>query len=162
MKLPEIPETWNILENFAQWYSDNNYPIRVPPDAKVYPIDISYSFCIFRQDVYQVELYLAKAGCTSPRHSHSCEQIIVPLGGTLIAVNEDGTTTAPTTSAEYHKLTAKQPIGRSHQVSGGLNGFMFINMQKWNSKEAMNSAILTAYHGPSTGPIHDKLLAEYL
>jgi hypothetical protein len=53
-----IPETWNSLEEFAHWFKDNGYPMRVPANMQVYITDNSYSCVTFRQSIYQVELYL--------------------------------------------------------------------------------------------------------
>jgi len=68
-----IPDTWNTLSDFTKWYVDNNYPILVPDNVQVFPTDVSYSVCVFRRDVYQVELYIAKPEFMSslpPNHWH--------------------------------------------------------------------------------------------
>jgi hypothetical protein len=40
---------WNTIEEFAQWYKDNGFPIRPPFEDPVYVTDISYSYVLFRE-----------------------------------------------------------------------------------------------------------------
>jgi hypothetical protein len=162
----QIPDTWPSLQHFAEWYTENNYPIRVPENVTIYPTDISYSCCVFRQDVYQVEIYLGKPNFTSSKHSHPFDQLIIFLGGHLTGIRQGGTLvgnlggpiTSQSSKEKPHKdfgnisniLTAKN----WHEVTGKDQGFIFFNLQKWPDKSSMTSAVVE-YIGDSLGTLHD-------
>jgi hypothetical protein len=169
-----IPETWPSLEEFTLWYTENNFPIRVPETAKVYPTDVSYSCCIFRQDVYQVEIYLGAPNFVSSKHAHPFEQKIIFLGGHLSGSRgvEDissgtGSLGSPITENSSSELPHPDTllpgtilsIGHWHQVISHNQGFIFLNCQKWQSKNEMTSAVVH-YEGDPLGSIHEKLIDE--
>lgn len=163
-----IPNTWDSLKDFAQWYIENNYPIRVPENARVYPTDVSYSCCVFRQDVYQVEIYLAKPNFSSSKHTHPFEQLIIFLGGHLSGANQNSQTIGslgePITSASSSTIPHKQfgrvssilTPGNWHSISGHDQGFIFFNLQRWSDAKQMTSAVVE-YNGDSLGTIHDSI-----
>jgi hypothetical protein len=166
-----IPNTWKDLEEFTQWYIDNVYPMRVPENVRIWPTDFSYSATIFRQDVYQVEIYLARENFTSSRHTHPFEQKIIFLGGNFKGTrpakngnivskvfgsspNENMDNELPGKDA-FDVASILKP-GEWHQIESGQQGFIFLNLQKWPSKEIMDSAVVH-YGGESLGPEHDKI-----
>lgn len=154
-----IPETWPTLNDFTQWYKDNNYPIRMPHDAYVYPTDVSYSVCVFRQDVYQAEMYLARPYFMSTRHSHPFEQQIIFVGGDLVGRRGFGDQVSPISSllpSEGGMVGGVLPPQHWHEVGSGEHGFVFFNCQKWPNKEMMTSAVVE-YNGPSLGEMHNDI-----
>lgn len=169
-----VPDTWNTLSEFVSWYVENNYPIRVPENARVYPTDVSYSCCVFRQDVYQVELYLAKPNFTSTKHYHPFEQQIIFLGGHMWGKRGNAVSESPIVhlgkplssemssempSADSNKISGLLPTIHWHEVSAGEQGFIFFNCQKWQSKDLMDSAVVS-YNGDSLGELHDKIIRK--
>lgn len=168
-----VPETWETLNDFADWYVEKNYPIRVPANVSVYPTDVSYSCCVFRQDVYQVEMYLAKPNFKSSRHAHPFEQVIIFLGGHMSGVRgvndtqigdevflgnpltDDTSVTMP--HPQSFARGSVLPAGQWHEVSGYGQGFVFFNLQKWKSKEIMTSAVVE-YEGDALGDIHTHII----
>lgn len=163
-----VPETWTSLTEFVAWYRANNYPWRVPENVQIYPTDVSYSCCIFRQDVYQVEIYLAKPDFTSTPHSHPFEQQIIFLGGHMTGERsgETGTmgrdidqcTNAQSVGRDSFRPSTPLPAGAWHQVSAGRQGFIFFNCQRWPSVEAMTSAVV-AYNGEPLGHLHKQIIS---
>ena len=165
-----VPKTWSTLTEFVTWYKANNYPWRVPQTAQVYPTEVSYSCCIFRQDVYQVEIYLARPNFTSTQHSHPFEQQIIFLGGHMMG-NRDGITTSGSAGNDIDRCTDTQVPGKDsfgiglpllsgqwHEVSAGRQGFIFLNCQRWPSTEAMTSAVV-AYNGEPLGDMHKQIIS---
>jgi hypothetical protein len=76
-----LPETWDTLEDFAHWFKDHGYPMRVPANMQIYVTDHSYSCVVFRHDVYQAELYMIAPGKKGTPHSHDFENLPLHLGG---------------------------------------------------------------------------------
>jgi len=168
----EIPNTWPSLQHFALWYRDNNYPIRVPENVRVYPTDVSYSCCIFRQDVYQVEVYLGKPNFISSKHSHPFEQLIIFLGGHLEGTRQGnnvlpavlGSSITNTSSAEiphkdFGKIGSILNSENWHEITGKDQGFIFFNLQKWPNTLSMTSAVVE-YNGESLGTLHNKIVSS--
>lgn len=163
-----LPDTWPSLKQFAEWYIDNNYPIRVPENATIYPTDVSYSCCVFRQDVYQVEIYLAKPNFKSSAHSHPFEQLIIFLGGHLSGASQAnpivGSLGSPI-NAQSSKTMPHKDFGRVsniltpgnwHEITAHSQGFIFFNLQRWPDVKTMTSAVVE-YNGDSLGVLHDSI-----
>jgi hypothetical protein len=74
-----VPDTWDTLEDFAHWFKDHGYPMRVPANMQIYVTDSTYSCVVFRQDVYQAELYLVAPNIIGHKHSHDFEYISLLL-----------------------------------------------------------------------------------
>lgn len=151
-----IPDTWQTLQEFTQWYIDNNYPIHVPDNVQVYPTDVSYSVCVFRRDVYQVEMYIAKPEFMSSKHGHPFEQQIIFLGGDMWGNRQNGNL-AHLTDKDKGKVGDVLPTNHWHQVGSGSQGFVFFNCQKWPSIELMTSAVVE-YIGEPLGDLHKTII----
>lgn len=160
-----IPETWATLKDFVQWYAGNGYPIRVPANVVVYPTDISYSCCVFRQDVYQVEMYMGAPNSVATPHSHPFEQLIIFLGGHMSGARGGGPMVtnggkinrdAELPHHEHGRWGGVLPANMPHEIHGHEQGFVFFNCQKWPNKEMMSSAVVH-YDGPALGPLHQRI-----
>jgi hypothetical protein len=151
-----IPDTWHTLTEFTKWYVDNNYPIIVPDNVQVFPTDVSYSVCVFRRDVYQVEMYIAKPEFMSSKHSHPFEQQIIFLGGDMWGNRENGRL-EHLGDNDKNKVGHILPPNNWHQVGSGSQGFVFFNCQKWPSVKMMTSAVVE-YGGESLGPLHKQII----
>ena len=51
---------WTTVEEFAEWYKSEGFPIRPPFEDPIYITEISYSYVLYREGQYQAELYLIK------------------------------------------------------------------------------------------------------
>jgi mannose-6-phosphate isomerase-like protein (cupin superfamily) len=84
-----IPDTWNNIDDFAQWYRAAGFPILPPADTKVYVTDMSYSTIVFRKGPFQVEMYLMAPDQQALPHSHNHESKFVFLAGDIIATDSN-------------------------------------------------------------------------
>lgn len=57
---------WNDLNEFTQWYKDNNHPFKPQARDPLYVTKWTTSVVIFRQDRYQVELFYMKPNSVIP------------------------------------------------------------------------------------------------
>lgn len=154
------------LEQFSQWYINNNYPIRIPQDAKVYVTDYTFSIPIFRDGPFQVELYLVKGNTTSPKHYHNAEQISIFLGGLVNTrkgkdISEDPEWgSAGSSNPTYSDFPSKDAgaVGKLlttdtwHQIRTGNRGAVFLVIQHWDNSE-ITSAVID-WKGEPIGPEH--------
>jgi hypothetical protein len=151
-----MPDTWNTLTDFTNWYIENKYPILVPDNVQVFPTDVSYSVCVFRRDVYQVEMYIAKPEFMSSKHSHPFEQQIIFLGGDMWGNRQNGKL-QHLSDKDKNNVGVILPANQWHQVGSGSQGFVFFNCQKWPSVEMMTSAVVE-YNGEALGEAHKRII----
>ena len=157
-----IPE-WETLEEFVQWYKDNNYPFRPPFEDPVYVNDNSHSYVLFRQGQYQAELYLVAPNSYVPPHSHpNMENIIVVLGGEMDLRNGkdyyDLTTffnePAPDGTCKlFGVATPKMTPNTEHEVNILGKGAAFISLERWTNNAKPTSATLR-WNGDPVGEMH--------
>ena len=154
-----IPETWNSITEFADWYQQNGYPRKVPMPPEVFVTDVGTSIILFRQGLFQVEFYVASPNFTTSKHYHPFEQIIILVGGggqgrigssleeepQWMPFDRVGQRLAPLSQIMWHQLKVLE------------HGICFYNCQKWESEEEMTSAIIE-YEGDSLGPMHEEML----
>lgn len=163
-----VPKTWDNIEQFASWYKRNNFPIRVPADARVFPTEQTFSIVLFRQGRFQAELYLAHPDTISTKHSHPFEQIVIFLGGKLSGSRqtEEWSTLGGVDSVPQNfnkdnahpdagKMGKKLAIDEWHQLTAHEQGFAFIVLQDWGDMNP--SSAIVAYDGDSFGEKHKNL-----
>jgi hypothetical protein len=160
---------WNNLEEFADWYKAERFPIRPPFEDPIYITDISYSYVLYREGQYQVELYLIKPNSETPDHSHpEIENIIMVWGGdlhtringTLLdypqeynARKKDGTSTLFGICG--NKLTDKE----THAVITGKKGGALLSIEKW--PDGVNPTSVTVrWAGNTVGVEHNKTIED--
>lgn len=155
----EIPNTWNNLNEFANWYIANGYPRKPPDPPEVYFTDVGTSVIIFRHDVYQAEFYIGGANFLTEKHNHPFEQKIMFVGGNGKGRRGSKLEEEPTWSSMTPFMFSSTILFQEqwHQLQSFDKGLYFFNFQKWPSVELMTSAIIE-YGGKSLGPVHDKLL----
>lgn len=171
----EIPDSWDTIEEFAQWYKDNNYPIMPPSDTRVYETEVALSTVVFRKGLFQVELYFAKPNMVAAAHSHTADQVSIYLGGNykaqmgndkqVLGFREMGHPIGKNPNPDlphndYGRLGKKLPAGHWHALSAGPNGFIFCVCEKWDSKEQMYSTF-TDWIGEPLGETHRSLINEF-
>jgi hypothetical protein len=166
-----IPQTWQTLEKFCNWYKLNNYPIRVPENATVYVTDTTYSCCLFRQDVYQVELYLCKPNFETEFHSHPFDQITIYLGGQMSGQKQNEEPGQFGSFNNFTSLNTESPnfyfgtIGsllladHDHKIQCFDRGAIFLSLQKWPDHAQMTGAAVM-FNGPTVGSLHESLIKQ--
>jgi hypothetical protein len=152
----EIPEDWDTLEDFVEWYMNTGKPICVPWDAPVIRTDDATAIQIFKHKRYMVEMYLIHPFKAIPTHCHpGMEVITVSIGGGKIMGDSAlygtsykcGLTSPKLLSGEYHG---------GKPTENGL-GFMILSFEKWITDAPMISAAIQ-WKGDTAGPIHDNLI----
>ena len=48
-----IPDNWESLNDFANWYIDNKMPIIIPEDSHVYYTELVSSYVMFKHRTFQ-------------------------------------------------------------------------------------------------------------
>lgn len=152
----EIPESWDTIEDFTNWYLDQRMPLMIPWDAEVIRTDDATAICIFRRPPYQVELYLIHPGLTVQRHAHpGMDVITMTLGGGKI-----DTKSITGTSTSWGDISENLKNGEFHGGQVALResmGFALMSFEKWPDDVPMSSAAIH-WQGKTAGPIHDALI----
>lgn len=144
---------WQTVEEFAKWYKDNGYPIKPPAGEKVYVTDISYSYVLFREGQFQVELYLVKPDTFSPEHSHPGVENVVLIWGGDIGDSASTITTPP--------FGVQGPTIRNntHELHAGANGCAVLSIEKWDEGLKPTSVSIN-WVGDTCGKTHSNLIAN--
>jgi len=153
----KIPDTWDTIEEFVDWYMKAGKPIMPPWDAETVRTDDATAMCIFRKGKFQVELYLIHPGYDVQQHCHpNMEVITVVMGGggvcgeqnTLYGTSRNAGRTVKIVDGEWH--------GGEKTDHG--TGFMLLSFEHWLEGEPTSAA--KRWGGRTAGPIHDELLAK--
>lgn len=152
-----IPENWETLEEFVDWYINSRMPFMAPvTNAKIIVTDNATTATIFRHKQYQVELYLVHQDTTIVEHSHPGMELTMMQLGNLNNITENwGYFTPILESGEQH---GGRPEGHPPFNSG--NGVIFLTFEKWDSDIPITSAALQ-WEGNTHGPIQDRLIEEH-
>lgn len=153
-----IPETWDTLENFVDWYLSSKIPLMIPWDAEVVRSDDAVAISIFRKGHYQVEFYLEYPKMYIRKHAHPrMEVIVMDLGGgSMHPKNKNGTskiwgrTFKKLLPGEYHGGDTSTVIG---------NGFVTLAFQRWEDPNEMTSAAIQ-WKGELQGSIQEELIKK--
>lgn len=145
----KVPDTWNTVRDFGQWYMAQNMPIRIPEDSAVFNTGQVTSFVSFRQDVYQVELYVVNPNIKAAEHFHpDIELFMCQIG----AMNK---------GCALGFMGPTLEIGKSHGTEfNSDSGAVFLTFEKWNPGVRMTSASVN-WKGYTDGLLHDSLIRKY-
>lgn len=152
----DIPDDWDTLENFVDWYLTSKMPMLIPWNAEVIRSDDAVAICIFRKGNYQVELYLEYPKMWIRRHSHPrMEVITMNLGGGKLSPKD----TTLDTSRLWGTMSKKLNPGSYHGDKGGGFGYGFVTLafQRWEDPSEMTSAAVQ-WKGELQGPIQEELI----
>lgn len=160
---------WETVEEFAQWYRDNGFPLRPPFEDPVYVTDISYSYVLFREGQFQVELYLIKPNSGSGEHSHpGVENIIIPLGGDLWPSQAGWTPdmtdvlkhpSAEGTSLQFGSISPKFTPEMTHALSVKERGGAVLSVEKWPDG-VKPSSLSIVWEGEPVGEVHSTIIQK--
>lgn len=142
-----IPNSWNDVRAFADWWMSVGMPFILPPNPEVFLSDDATAVTIFRQGRFQVELYLIHANPKVPVHEHPGVEVI-----------------------KMSLTHAKNPImsnilrdGESHGAGTRLEaekiGFPMIAFQQWMTREP--TTIASMWKGPTVGPLQEALIRRF-
>ena len=136
----EIPDHWDTLEDFVDWYCNQRMPLMIPWNAKVIRSDDAVAICLFRKGNFQVEFYIEYPNMYIHKHAHPrMEVITMTLGGGSNWDQVEDTNTSVVWGALTKKLTNGNYHGGDSQ-SGTGNGFALLAFQRWDNPDEMTSA----------------------
>lgn len=151
-----IPDNWDTLEDFVEWFLDSRMPMMIPYNAEVIRSDDACAICIFRKGQYQVEFYLEYPEMYIREHSHPrMEVITMQLGGGSLNPPQENGTSIIWGEASHKLLPGESHGGDLGNVIG--NGFITLAFQKWDNPEEMTSAAVQ-WKGELQGPIQYQLI----
>ena len=143
-----IPETWDTLEDFLEWFMDSRMPWIIPEDSEVYVTDNASSIILFRHDLYQVELYINYPKTKAPLHGHPGMDLITMQVGRM----------NPIQWAHSSKVLTS---GKRHSANfASEKGTVFLTFEKWIPGIPMTSASVN-WSGRTVGPVHEKLIKRH-
>lgn len=140
---------WNTVEEFANWYVENNHPFKPPTTDPIYKTNSSYSAVIFRQGRFQVELYhIAPNSSITTLVAPGIEQCIIFLNGQIKTFKGDQVVLDSTqiyeqtnengTSVLFNKIFTLGN-GDIDRVEYGPKGASLMVVQKWDEGIEMTS-----------------------
>ena len=158
----KIPDDWDSLEDFVDWYCDQRMPMMIPWNANVIRSDDAVAICLFRKGNYQVEFYIEYPNMYIWKHSHPrMEVITMTMGGGGTWKPNEGSTT--NTGSTWGGLSTKLVNGAYHggdaDASTG-NGFVILAFQRWENPEEMTSAAVQ-WKGQIQGKYQENLIKSY-
>lgn len=157
-----IPDTWDTIEDFTEWWIKNKMPLMVPHDAEVIISDDATAVCVFRHDRYQIEFYIIRPHYTIGSHCHpGMEVMTIYFGGGSTC--SPGVKTFHNTANMWGRVRAKLESGQYH--GGGENtdvfyGFLLVAIQKWSEGIPMSSAAVN-WKGNTAGPLQEALIKKH-
>jgi len=154
-----VPDDWDSLDAFVEWYVKNGKPMLVPWDAQVTRTDDATATTIFRHGQFQVELYIIHPGYDIPLHAHpGMEVVTMTIGGGGVC----GPARAPWNTSTNYGVTSKVADGEFHggKPTSHGTGFVILSLERWLTGTPTSAAL--RWKGTTAGPIHDALLEEHL
>lgn len=155
-----IPDDWDTLEDFVEWYMDARMPMMIPYNAKTILSDDACAVCVFRKGHYQVEFYLEYPEMYIRSHAHPrMEVITMQLGGGSLSPPQENGTAIMWGEAAPKLMPGEIHGGSSSSIIG--DGFITLAFQKWYDPSEMTSAAIQ-WKGELQGNIQkDAILAHY-
>lgn len=142
----DVPEDFESINSFADWYINNNMPIVHPADSILIETDDATAVTVFRHKQYQVEMYFMKAFKYVPNHGHPDVEVVLInyIGGNAV----------------------RNPVMQSMEIHGGSNFVrrdtpqMILSIQRWGDGVPVTSVAIH-WAGYTAGKMHDKLISKY-
>lgn len=154
-----IPEDWNSLEDFVEWYMNSNMPLMIPYNATSILSDNASAICIFRKGHYQIEFYIVFSEMQIKRHCHpGMEVIILDLGGGALE-STNNYNVSKLWGQVYKKVDDGEYHAGNHDVQISTSTAQ-LAFQRWKNPEEMTSAAIQ-WKGNIHGPIQEQLIKKY-
>jgi hypothetical protein len=140
---------WKDVDEFAQWYKDNNHPFKPQALDGIYVTENVYGTCIFRRDRFQVELcYMKPNWSTVNLTSPGIDQRILFLHGSIKGIKDgkvvfdtdmfSGQTTETGASILYNRIFKAGALGID-TLEVGPQGASLMLIQHWEEGIPMTS-----------------------
>jgi|688.fasta_scaffold562966_2 hypothetical protein len=152
--LTSIPDNWDSVTDFMNWYMENNMPFVPPNDHEIYVTDDAASVCFFRKGQFQVELYLIHPLPLVQMHEHPNVDVIKMR---VLPFEDENNTKIPkpwATPAEV--LKTGQAHGAGFRVEALDKGFPLFAIQHWKTEKP--TTVAAAWKGKTVGPKHEALI----
>jgi hypothetical protein len=160
---------WTTVEEFAEWYKSEGFPIRPPFEDPIYITEISYSYVLYREGQYQAELYLIKPNSNTPEHSHpGIENIIMIWGGDLHTRIDGKLIDYPAsynsraengTNNLFGMCGDKLTDETTHAAITGAKGGALLSIEKW-PEGVTPTSVTVRWQGNTLGNEHDKTIKD--
>lgn len=142
-----IPETWDNVRAFADWWLQEGTPIIVNKGTEVFLSDDATATHLFRKGRFQVELYLIHPKPMVPVHEHPGVEVIkMAMGFT-----------------DHLRISATLKNGESHgsgmRMEAEKLGYPLFAFQHWLTREP--TTIASMWKGNTVGRKHEKLIKKY-
>ena len=144
-----IPESWDTLDEFADWFMESRMPLCIPQVGEIFCTDDATAVPLFIKYPYQVELYLIHPRSRTPEHSHPNTEIITMNISNMIGLMPWG------------KATPTLKDNRRH--SGNFysrRGTAMLTFERWLNGTEITSAAVN-WKGPTVGPKQEVLIKRY-
>lgn len=146
IKQLDIPESWDDVGHFCDWYIENNMPINFPKNPEVFLSDDATAVCLFRHGQFQVELYLIHPAPKVPLHEHPNVDVIkLRLDGNTVLASKI--------------LTNNQSHGAGFRLEGEEVGFPLFAIQHW--KAGTPTTVASAWKGKTVGVMQENLIRRF-
>jgi hypothetical protein len=151
----EIPEKFESLEDFVDWYLEMRMPLMVPWDGNVVVTDNASAIPIFRYPPYQVELYINFPNSEIGIHAHPKMEVIqMLLGG-----GETSARDFCNVGKEWGSIQEKLQFPSVHRGDRTTGGTALLAFEKWEEGTEITSAAIQ-WKGITAGPIHEELIRK--
>ena len=144
----DVPESWNNVREFAEWYVTAGLPTLFPVGNEVFCSDDATATCLFRKGQFQVELYMVHPRPVVPEHSHPYMEVI--------EMRIDSITMLATLT---NTLVSEETHGPGIRLEADVNGFPLIAFQHWLDRKP--TTIASMWKGLTAGPKHIELIRRF-
>jgi hypothetical protein len=152
----DIPDDWNSLEDFVNWYVNSKMPLMIPFNAEVIRSDDACAISIFKKGNYQVEFYLEYPEMWIRKHCHPrMEVMVMHLGGGSGAPKDEYDVSKTWGTIEKKLLPGEYHGGNAGSMA--TDGFITLAFQRWENQEEMTSAAIQ-WKGEIQGPVQKELI----
>jgi hypothetical protein len=142
-----IPDTWENVEDFANWWISSGMPMLIPEDAEVFLSDDATAVSLFRKGRFQVELYLIHPHPKVPVHGHPDVEVIK----------------VRMTGRKRPYLSAALRQGGQHgaglRLESEEKGYPLLAIQHWLTREP--TTIASMWEGNTVGPLQENLIKRF-
>ena len=138
---------------FARLYWERGCPKDHSLMDRVFYTDVSTSTIVYREGLFQVELYFMRPLTRVVEHAHPFESVTLFCGGSMRGGRNGVMSDKWCTSERSGWVTQPLAPGDTHSFDVGPEGAVFYIISKWDSVSKMTSATL-AYEGTALGPLH--------
>lgn len=142
-----VPDDWDNVKQFADWWIQSGMPIMFPPNPEVFLSDDATSIALFRKKRFQVELYLIHPNPKVPMHEHPDVEVIkMRLGN-----RENPIMSEVLYNGESH--------GAGLKLEAETKGFPLIAFQRWLTREP--ATVAGMWKGQTVGPKQEELIKRF-